>query len=210
MSKHGKIVFLLSAIILIVILSILYSVHRNPSRDSSGDSLDTVTLSTKEETPLTTIEPKDIPEYQFLGDTTGGHCLRVSESTVESTGIESVFFFDITGDSIPEIWLLTDDCEAEKRLLVYSLSEWGKELLNTYAGHTSFYAGTNYVIMVEAHMGKAVWYQLKWNGKKILIRKTYQESIAGLSDDYRTPSEKWIDPMPPSTVAPDDCLLMQN
>ena len=181
-------------------------VHRNSPKDKSGDSLATVTLPTKEETPLTTIEPNEIPEYRFLGDTTGGHCLRVSESTIESTGIESVFFFDITGDSIPEIWLRTDDCEAEKRLLVYSLSEWGKELLNAYAGHTSYYAGTNYVLMVQAHMGEAVWYQLKWNGKKIVTRQIYKESIAGSSDDYRTPSEKQITPILPETVTLDDFI----
>ena len=58
----------------------------------------------------------------LLGDVKGEKYLKVSPSRVEAVGIESVFFYDITRDGVPEVWLITDDCEADKLLLVYSSS----------------------------------------------------------------------------------------
>ncbi len=125
----------------------------------------------------------------LLGDVKGEKYLKVSPSRVESVGIESVFFYDITRDGVPEVWLITDDCEADKLLLVYSMSDWGKELLRRGAGHMSLYGGKGYVLEVIAHMGIATWYQLSWNGKRIVVRKTYEENLHG-ETNYRLPREE--------------------
>jgi hypothetical protein len=83
---------------------------------------------------------KDGGGSAILGDVAEEKYLSVSTSRVEAVGIESVFFFDITGDGVPEVWMVTDDCEADRMVLVYSLSDWGRELYRDTAGHSLFYA----------------------------------------------------------------------
>ena len=108
---------------------------------------------------------KDGGGSAVLGDVAGEKYLVVSSSRVESVGIESLFFYDITGNGVPEIWMVTDDCEAARMLLVYSLSDWNRELYRGAAGHSLFYAGKDYVIRQNAHMGNAYWHRL--NGARV-------------------------------------------
>lgn len=107
----------------------------------------------------------------LLGDVKGEKYLKVSPSRVESVDIESVFFHDITRDGIPEIWMITDDCEALRMVLVYSLSDWGKELFRDTASHALFYSGKGYVLRLCGHMGHAYWHRLQWNGKEMVSKK---------------------------------------
>ena len=139
----------------------------------------------------------------LLGDVKGEKYLKVSPSRVESIGIESVFFYDITRDGVPEIWMITDDCEALRMVLVYSLSDWGKELFRDSASHSVFYAGEGYVLQQSAHMGHAYWHQLRWNGKKVVSKKVFEEYT---EDDYKTPSEKPVDEIRSEDMNPDELL----
>jgi hypothetical protein len=137
----------------------------------------------------------------FYGDVEGGHYLEACESGISSSGIESFFLFDITGDNVPEIWLLTDDCEADRLLLVYSISDGNKELYRSGATHSDYYLGDGYVLQVSAHMGKAEWLRLRWDGKRIVSRRVYGESTL---DDYRVPTER-----PASLLQADDVSPME-
>lgn len=142
----------------------------------------------------------------LLGDVKGEKYLKVSPSRVESIGIESVFFYDITRDGVPEIWLITDDCEAERMILVYSLSNWGKELFRDAADHSVFYAGEGYVLRQNAHMGHAYWYQFRWDGKEIVSKKVFEEYTDG---DYKTPKEKPLKGILPEGLYPTHLLKQE-
>lgn len=139
----------------------------------------------------------------ILGDMTEEKYLSVSTSRVESVGTESVFFFDITGDGVPEVWMVTDDCEADRMVLVYSLSDWSRELYRDTAGHSLFYAGNDYVLRQEAHMGYAHWYRLRWDGEKMVSEKVFDEFTGG---DYTTPSEKPINEILPGDLDTEEVL----
>ena len=111
----------------------------------------------------------------MLGDVEKGQYLRVSFSKIESVGIESVSFHDITYDGIPEVWLMTEGSEADRMARVYSISEWNKELFAVTAGHSLFYAGNGYAIRQCAHMGDSYWYKLRWDGKELVSEKIFEE-----------------------------------
>lgn len=146
---------------------------------------------------------KDGGGSAILGDMAEEKYLSVSTSQVESVGIESVFFFDITGDSVPEVWMVTDDCEADRMVLVYSISDWGRELYRDTAVHSLFYAGNDYVLRHEAHMGYAHWYRLRWDRKKMVSEKVFDEFTGG---DYTTPSEKPVNEILPGDLDPEELL----
>ena len=139
----------------------------------------------------------------ILGDVTGEKYLKVSPTRVESVGIESVFFYDITRNGVPEIWMITGDCEAERMVHVYSLSNWGKELYRGDAGHSDFYAGKDYVLRLCAHMGYAEWHVLRWNGKRMVSKKVFEEHTPG---DYKTPGEKPFAVILPEDLKPEQLL----
>lgn len=143
----------------------------------------------------------------LLGDVKGEKYLKVSPSRVESVGIESVFFYDITRDGVPEIWMITDDCEALRMILVYSLSDWGKELFRDSASNSIFYAGEGYVLQQSAHMGHAYWHQLRWNGKKVVAKKVFEEYTDG---DYKTPQEKPLKGILPEDLYPTHILKQES
>ena len=135
--------------------------------------------------PMECKEETEAPSV-FIGDVEGGQYLEIRDSSVSSSGLMGYFLFDITGDKVPELWLLTDDCEASRELLVYSVSDRDNALYRCYAGHSSYYQGKGYVLKIVAHMGHAEWYKLRWNGTRIVSRKVFSEYTP---TDYREPSE---------------------
>ena len=139
----------------------------------------------------------------IIGDVAEEKYLLVSASRVESVGIESVFFYDITGDGVPELWMVTDDCEALRMVLVYSLSDWNRELYRGAAGHSLFYAGKDYVICQSAHMGNAYWRRLKWNGGQMVSELVFEEFTGG---DYSQPAEDPIEEFLPEDMNPCELL----
>ena len=139
----------------------------------------------------------------FLGDISGQQHIHVTAGGVNSVGIDSCFFFDITGDAVPEIWLLTEGSEADRLVLVYSLSDWGRELFRDTAGHSEFYAGRGYVLRQEAHMGYAHWYRLHWDGKAVVSKLVFKESTGG---DYTTPEEKRFEDIRPEDLDPNELI----
>ena len=153
------------------------------------------------ESPVGREESEAYPS--FCGDVEGGKYLKVCESGISSSGIESFFLFDVTGDRIPEIWLLTDDCEADRLLLVYSLSDGNKELYRSGATHSGYYLGDGYVLQVSAHMGEAEWFRLRWDGKRIVSRRVYGESTP---DQYRVPEERPAPLLLPYGISPAELL----
>ena len=139
----------------------------------------------------------------IIGDVAEEKYLLVSASRVESVGIESVFFYDITGDGVPELWMVTDDCEALRMVLVYSLSDWGRERYRGAAGHSLFFAGKDYVIRQSAHMGNAYWHRLQWRGGRMVSEIVFEEFTGG---DYLQPAEDPVEELLPEDLNP--CNLL--
>ena len=110
-----------------------------------------------------------------------------SNNAEESIWVDSLFIYDITRDNIPEVWLITDDCEAERMVVVYSISDWENELYRDTAGHSMFYAGDGYILRQWAHMGHASWYKLQWDGKQITSKRIFEENTGFYSDPPEPP-----------------------
>lgn len=146
---------------------------------------------------------EDDNEIAIIGDVAEKKYLLVSASRAESVGIESVFFHDISGDGVPEFWMVSDDCEALRMVLVYSLSDWDKALYQGAAGHSLFYAGNNYVIRQSAHMGNAYWYRLQWRKGRMESEMVFEEFTRG---DYLQPDEEPVEEILPEDLNPDDLL----
>ena len=139
----------------------------------------------------------------IIGDVAEEKYLLVSASRVESVGIESVFFHDISGDGVPEFWMVSDDCEALRMVLVYSLSDWDEALYQGAAGHSLFYAGKDYVIRQSAHMGNAYWHRLQWRGGRMVSEIVFEEFTGG---DYLQPAEDPVEELLPEDLNP--CNLL--
>ena len=146
---------------------------------------------------------EDDDESVIIGNVAEEKYLVVSASRVESVGIESVFFHDITMDGVPELWIVTGDCEAERTILVYSLSDWGREMYRGAADHSLFYAGKGYVIRQSAHMGNAYWYRLQWSGGQMASEMVFEEFTGG---DYSQPEEEPVEEHLPEDLKPEDLL----
>lgn len=143
----------------------------------------------------------DRPWSTTLGDVEKKQYLRVSFSRVEAVGIEAVSLCDITGDDVPEVWLMTEGSEADRMVLVYSLRDWDRELFRETAGHSLFYAGKGYVLRQCAHLGDAFWYRIRWDGEKMQSEMVFEETV---DSDYTTPLEDPFVEIRPEELDPNE------
>lgn len=191
MDKPHKIIWLLSLLVVMEFIAIICLCRRSERLGENNSGLKKTT------------ELKDRRTDAFLGDISGEQYIHVTGGGVKSVGIDSCFFFDITGDAVPEIWLLTEGSEADRLVLVYSLSDWGRELYLGTAGHSEFYDGRRYVLRQEAHMGYAHWYKLCWNGKTMVSEQVFEEFTCG---DYTVPREKRFEETQPEDLDPNELI----
>lgn len=100
------------------------------------------------------------------------------------------FLFDITNDSIPELWVRDGTCEADYEMLVFTFQDGTvKKIHTTEAGHSSFHLGDNYVLKNMVHMGYQLMTKIYYNGEKIVEKTTYESSGYFEDADYKTPVE---------------------
>ena len=102
------------------------------------------------------------------------------------------FYYDITGDGLPELWLKTGTCEADFTLYVYTYDNGVKKILEQSAEHSLFFSGNNYIIQMSAHMGYSIWTKITYNGK-IRSRVIFRENTNGTDRDYEYPSEEGVE-----------------
>ncbi len=101
------------------------------------------------------------------------------------------FLFDITQNGVPDLWLTYGTCEANKEFRVYTYKR--REMQKLYQGsygHSAFYAGSDYVIQMGAHMGDAWWYKYTYDNEKMNGVLVYEETT---DDEYTYPKEKHIE-----------------
>lgn len=80
------------------------------------------------------------------------------------------FMYDITGDGIPEFWIIYGNCEVAYMLKVCAYDKEGqyKTIWESGIGHSTLYEGNGYVLNVYGHMGHAAWSKLTYDGKKMV------------------------------------------
>ncbi len=116
----------------------------------------------------------------------------IDEYSVESKGTRHAgyFLYDITGDSIPELWVISGSCEADTQLTIYT-NENGKtrQIYNGVGGHSDYFVfnGELVCVMCNTGSGAVITYQYD---KERIVDKTIEFSMwndeKALSDDGRT------------------------
>lgn len=81
------------------------------------------------------------------------------------------FIYDISGDKIPELFVITGDCEMTYQLHIFTYSggkaKLVKKTLPGYAGHAGFGGGNNCLECGKYHMGSGAYWKLSLRGNKI-------------------------------------------
>lgn len=116
----------------------------------------------------------------------------IDEYSVESkvTRYSEYFLYDITGDSIPELWVCSGSCEADTQLTIYT-NENGKtrQIYNGDGGHSDYFVfnGELVCVMCNTGSGAVITYQYD---KERIVDKTIEFSMwndeKALSDDGMT------------------------
>ena len=110
------------------------------------------------------------------------------------------FLFDITGDGIPEIWIVSGTCEADYKLSVFTYDN-GMVVIDAgeegNAGHSSFYRGKDYIIRLSAHMGYANWKKITYRNGRLKRDDVFEEDLnQSGKEDYTVPSEAPVETHP--------------
>lgn len=78
------------------------------------------------------------------------------------------FFYDITGNGMPEIWIKTGTCEANYSLNVYTVTNGRpRQILDSYGGHIDFFLKGDTIGSIVCNTGSGYVSIYHYNGKKI-------------------------------------------
>jgi len=110
----------------------------------------------------------------------------------EETGTD-YFLFDISGNGIPELWIITGTAEYCRTLKVYTYIDGTDRMIyETGAGHTEFYAGDNYILCVYSRSDGERRTRLYYNGNSIDEKVVLEMSPWDDWDNYKGPEEEEI------------------
>lgn len=86
------------------------------------------------------------------------------------------FLYDITGDSIPELWTYVGKCEADTELKAYTISNSKAQLIYEGAGnHTDYFICNDQLVGIMYDIGSGVVITYTYNGKRVI------DSMVGFS-----------------------------
>ena len=126
--------------------------------------------------------------------------------TDEEQAFGQYFLFDITGDGIPELWVESGTCEADRAISVYTYNnrlvilDAGEE---GNASHSAFYKGDHYILQVSGHMGYQGWSKITYNNGKLKSEVVFEEDLnESGKDDYTSPTEEAIESYPFDNIEP--------
>lgn len=96
------------------------------------------------------------------------------------------FIYDISGDKVPELFVITGDCEMEYALHIFTYSS-GKaknvfKSLPGYAGHAGFGGGNNCLECGKYHMGSGAYWKLTLRGNKVKQSRSSSSAFERSSD----------------------------
>ncbi len=138
-------------------------------------------------------------EAEALGDIVGEDLRNAYLVVLDSFALEypdsvadnsfcGYFVYDVNKDDLPELWLMTGTCEADKQLVIYTCTlEGAEELYNEPAPHVNFYEGDGYVISLGANNGEALETKITLEDDAIKLDTLYM----GAMDD----ESGYVDPI---------------
>ena len=112
---------------------------------------------------------------------------------------EYYFLHDVTGDGIPELWLHVNGDESYS-LLAFTFKDGKTSQISSidvgHPSHHTFYQGSNYILMVFAHMGSNSWTKYEYKNGKIQEKEIYSEELNEEDEnaEFKEPSEPSITP----------------
>ena len=112
------------------------------------------------------------------------------------------FYYDITQDGEPELWVKAGTCEADMKLYIFTRDKNVHKIFETSGFHSSFYAGKDYVIKRVTDTTSNTWYKIKYKNGRVQETVCFHREINMDSDEdldiqdervYKTPPEKLIE-----------------
>ena len=96
------------------------------------------------------------------------------------------FIYDISGDKIPELFVITGECEMDYQLHIFTYSggkaKLVKKTLPGYAGHAGFGGGNNCLECGKYHMGYGAYWKLYMRGGKIKESRSSESALERSSE----------------------------
>lgn len=79
------------------------------------------------------------------------------------------FLYDITGDSVPELWTYVGKCEADTELKAYTISNGSSRLIYTGPGnHVDYFICNKQLVGVMCNTGSGAVITYTYNGKRVV------------------------------------------
>lgn len=119
------------------------------AKSINADTVDTVpqTIAATDSTIEESAEyPDDLSLFKSVVDTLN--------STGATLVFSEYFLYDITGDDIPELWVRSGTCEADKELWVYHAKNGNvRKIFSDDGGHADFFLNGNIIGSVTCNCG---------------------------------------------------------
>ncbi len=113
------------------------------------------------------------------------------------------FLFDIDLDGIPELWVTTGGCEADREFRVYTFRNGGTAMVYQDAnGHSLFYVGSDYAVRMCAHMGYSTWTRYTYQDGGIRAEVIFEEEVDDPNVDYTYPEGRPVEEYPWDDTSP--------
>ena len=143
-----------------------------------------------------TLTPKDVElEYVTLTKKMEDQFCRVLNKIPDNIVEKSYFLYDITGDSVPELWVVTSTCLADETVTVYQFKSGKAKLLAELpASHAQFYLGDDYVVIRCMQMGVDTRDYIKYaKGRgELAVYKTISDMLGPDEVSYPSIPEWWV------------------
>ena len=166
------------------------SVDNNKDSTFVNDTPDTI-LSTQE--TIADNQPKEEAPYKTYDSYED--VLNGLDTSLE------YFYYDITRDGKPELWVKAGTCEADMKLYIFTMDKKVHKIFETSGFHSSFYAGKDYVIRQVTDTASNTWYKIKYKNGRVQETVCFHREVNMDSDEdidiqdervYKTPPEKPI------------------
>lgn len=143
---------------------------------------------------------KDFIDYRISNaksDTTNKNILTLNEElipfkcvvdTLNSKNDKNIyseyFMFDITGDSVPELWVVSGSCDADKELWVYrSCGDRVEKIFSGNGGHTEFFVKGSNIGSLTCNTGTGYVSAYTFDGSKILMESIEYDGNVSEDED---------------------------
>ncbi|MBQ9584687.1 MAG: sel1 repeat family protein [Muribaculaceae bacterium] len=106
--------------------------------------------------------------------------IRQLETMDNSYDCDSYFIHDISGDGIPELFVITGDCEMNYMLHIFTYSGGKmKKVATEGAGHTGFKEGNGCLLCGWGHMGGAAYTKLTLKNGRLKATRISSSAFSG-------------------------------